>query len=96
MITDKDKVFANRGIPRNKKPLQNIIFWITEKETEIYLEWQYEKLYNQYPQKNFSGKIDEMYLKNWLSEKQWMKFRNGEREFIIQRRVNGKNIPPKV
>lgn len=104
MIADKGKIFANRGIPRNKKPLQNIIFWITEhdvepnlgKDVEYYLEWQYEKLYKRYPMKNFSGRIELDYLRKFLSEKQWMKFRNGEREFIIQRRINGKNIPPKV
>lgn len=89
------QAIANRGIARNKKPLQNIIFWIIEKETEFYLEWQYEKQYNRHPTKNFSGKIDLDYLKKWLSPNQWMKFRNGERKFIIQRRIDGNNVPKK-
>lgn len=90
-----NKAIANRGIPRNKKPLQNIIFWITEKESEFYLEWQYEKIYNRRTVKNFSGKVDIDYLKQWLSKNQWMKFRNGDRKFIIQRRIDGNNIPKK-
>ena len=31
-------------------------------------------------------------LKEYLGEKQWSKFCQGKREFIIQRRVDGKNI----
>jgi hypothetical protein len=31
-------------------------------------------------------------LKTLLGDKQWSKFRQGKREFIIQRRIDGKNI----
>jgi hypothetical protein len=93
---------STRG--QRSSPLQNILFWIIErdveshlgKDVEYQLEWQYEKVYHQSSMKNFFGRIELDYLRKYLSEKQWMKFRNGEREFIIQRRINGKNIPPKV
>lgn len=35
------------------------------------------------------------YIKELLSEKQWSKFCQGKREFIIQRRIDGNNIKKK-
>lgn len=113
----ENKYYANRGVERNKKPLQNIVYMIElsqlekvkpeklEEEKERYakykfkelgylvLNWQYEKDLNK-PRShwNWHGFITPEDLKKKLGDKQWAKFCQGKREFIIQRRVDGKNI----
>lgn len=100
----KDKRYANLGVKRNKKPLQNILYKIEliqsdnltlENRVEQYKDIGYIVLYWKYNNQknwNFHGIICPDYLKSKLSEKQWKKFCDGERNFIIQRRVDGKNI----
>lgn len=113
---DSTKYFANRGVERNKRPLQNIVYKVSisdlakSKLSEnekidkygkylfknlgyLWLDWQYEKDYNKSPNSMISfGFITPDELKSKLGEKQWAKFCQGKREFIIQRRVDGKNI----
>lgn len=108
-----DKYYANKGIERNKKPLQNIMYKI---ELSFLLgikdEEERQKMFKKYKKYHFKdlgvivlnwkyqgdstwcfhGYITPEELKNRIGEKQWVKFCRGKREFIIQRRVNGKNI----
>ncbi len=115
----EDKYFANRGVERNKKPLQNKVYFIElsqlkgvkpeelESKKEEYakykfkelgylvLNWQYEKLLNKHKSWNWHGFITPEDLKERLGDKQWAKFCQGKREFVIQRRVDGKNIKKK-
>lgn len=110
----KNKAFANRGVPRNKKPLKNIVYQIEvsqlkssliSEEKEKYAQYKYKEegyliLYWWYesknPMRNWHGFITPDELKELIGSKQWGKFVNqGKREFVIQRRENGKNIPKK-
>ncbi len=106
-IEDKDhKYFANRGVERNKNPLKNIIYKIeisqlkpdvdsTQYEQYKFKELGYICLYwsHEGDDLNFShGFITPDDLKQRIGEKQWSKFCQGKREFIIQRRIDGKNI----
>lgn len=95
---DQSKRFANRGVERNKKPLQNILYWFEDaKDGGYQFLWAYERDYNRHPNsKNWSGIITEDQIKARLTPSQWSKFRQGERHFVHQRRVNGRNIPKKV
>lgn len=112
----ENKYYANKGAERNKKPLQNKVYFIElsqlkgikkeelEVEKEKYakykfkelgylvLNWQYEKLLNKHKSWNFHGFITPEKLKEVLGDKQWAKFCNGKRTFVIQRRIDGKNI----
>ena len=45
---------------------------------------------------NMHGMITPDELKEKLGDKQWAKFCEGKRTFVIQRRVNGKNVKKKV
>lgn len=108
MTSTKSKYFANRGVARNKKPLKNLVYQITlsqlkpNEDKESYekykfkdlgylvLKWHYE---TKNPIINFHGFITPIYLKELIGEKQYAKFCQGKREFIIQRRIDGKNIP---
>jgi len=113
----KDKYYANRGVERNKTPLQNIIIIVEVKpirsdvseETRLeyekykfkdlgYITWSSgrERDYNKYQFIGWHGFITPEDLKNRLGDKQWAKFCQGKREFIIQRRIDGKNIPKKA
>jgi hypothetical protein len=47
------------------------------------------------PIKCWNGFITPAELKEKLGEKQWAKFCQGKREFIIQRRVDGRNVKKK-
>ena len=115
----EDKYYANRGVERNKKPLQNIVYMIelsdlhrskdTQEEKEkqygkykfkdlgyLVLNWQYEKDLNKTRSHwNWHGFITPEDLKKKLGDKQWAKFCQGKREFVIQRRVDGKNVKKK-
>ena len=92
------KVHANRGVERNKKPLQNVLYWLSdapaaEDGTERFvLHWAYERDYNRHPTKNFHGTVTAADMKARLTPNQWAKFRQGERVFVRQRRVDGKNV----
>lgn len=90
---------ANRGVARNKRPLQNIVYKIeTNKAGAFVLLWTYERDHNR---KNggfwyFHGTVTEEEIRLRLTPRQWSKFRQGERTFIRQRRVDGRNIPPQT
>lgn len=113
---EKKIYFSNRGVERNKRPLQNIVIvikllqlkdGISEEgiaEMEKYkfkelghidLYWEYEKIYNKYGGLNCGGLKTPEELRQMLGDKQWAKFCNGKREFVIQRRIDGKNVPKK-
>lgn len=100
----RNKRYANLNIKRNKKPLQNIHYKVELIKSDnitlinrvdqfkdlgyIMLYWRYGKM----SMWNMHGIISPDVLKSKLTEKQWKKFCEGERNFIIQRRVDGKNI----
>ncbi len=104
-----DKYFANRGLPRNKKPIRNIVYEIELSQLEK-LKPEEKIKYEQYkfkeegylilywwheakdPIKNWHGFVTPSELKERIGEKQWGKFCSGKRTFILQRRVDGKNI----
>lgn len=109
----KSKEFANKGVKRNKTPLQNIVIIVHVgkvkeeacpdmlKALEVYkfkdighLTWSsdYEKDYDGVSCRFYHGFITPEELKEKLGVKQWMKFCNGKRKFIIQRRINHNNI----
>ena len=103
-----NKVVANFGVARNKKPLQNIVLkveiiptegWSDEKLEQykpylfkdlgyISLCWQYERDLHKSGWM-ISGRITAEKLKEKIGEKQWGKFCQGKREFVIQRRIDG-------
>lgn len=59
-------------------------------EGYLIFHWWYEE---KNPIKHWAGFITPEKLKEKLGEKQWSKFcGEGKREFVIQRRINGKNI----
>lgn len=91
------KVAANRGVPRNKKPLQNKVYRFEERVIEgkvtYFLLWGYERDINQGQSWNFHGSVTSEEIRERLSDKQWSKFRQGTRDFIIQRRVDKHNVP---
>jgi hypothetical protein len=111
------KVHANKGVERNKKPLQNIVYKvevsqlkpsIDESKIEEYskykfkdegylvLSWEYQKNYNKNNKSmKWHGFITPEDLKNLIGDKQWSKFCSGKREFIEQRRIDGKNVSKK-
>lgn len=112
----ENKYFANRGVERNKTPLQNIIIKVEVKfmrkdlsEEDLlkyekykfkelgYIQWSsgLERDYNKHQLIGWHGFITPEDLKNKLGKTQWSKFCQGKREFIIQRRVDGKNISKK-
>lgn len=96
----KNKIYANKGVKRNKKPLQNIVYRITDRSGDLaptfnlyQLHWQYEKRLNIKPNVwNYHGEVSLDKIKEILEEKQYSKFRQGKRIFTIQRRIDGKNI----
>lgn len=115
---DSTKHFANRGLPRNKKPLKNIVYTvkvipasdlktkqpITQQDLErlsrykfkelgyIVLQWNRQE---KRPIKFGHGFITPAELKEKIGLTQWAKFCQGKREFIIQRRVDGRNVKKK-
>lgn len=100
------KNHANRGVKRNKKPLQNIVFTVEVKplknpdDADKYAEYKFKDLgylvlYWKYQRENvtyYHGFVTPEHLKDRLGEKQWSKFCQGKREFIIQRRVDSGNV----
>lgn len=102
-----EKKFANKGVPRNKKPLKNIVYEIElsqlkkiddktkyeqykfKDEGYLVLHWWYEE---KRPIKNWHGFITVDELKEKIGAKQYSEFCQGKRTFVIQRRVEGKNI----
>jgi len=107
----KDKYYANKGVARNKKPLRNIVYEIelsqlksdTDKtQYEKYkfkelgylvLHWWHEEKNST---KNWHGFVTPDYLKELLGAKQYAKFCQGKRNFIIQRRIDGNNITKNI
>lgn len=90
-----NKHAANMGVERNKKPLQNVLYWFTDVSggEQFVLHWAYERDYNKSNIKSFHGTVTLDEVKTRLTPNQWAKFRQGERAFVKQRRVDGKNIP---
>lgn len=89
---EKNKYFANKGLKRNKKPLKNIIYKFESplyNEAIYYCYWKYQSINMIWISK---GVMTEDEIKEIIGEKQWSKFCQGKREFIIQRRINNKNI----
>lgn len=102
------KKYANKGVKRNKKPLQNLIYKVTFSTAEfplrnqefleqckykdegyMILSWCYQKEKLWF----WHGLITKERLIKLIGEKQWAKFcGEGKREFIIQRREDGKNL----
>ena len=105
------KIFANKGVERNKTPLKNIILIVeisqlkniaSEEEKAKYEKYKFKDLGYLVLKSGFdksnmcwNGFITPEDLKLKLDEKQWSKFCQGKREFIIQRRVDGKNTKKK-
>lgn len=103
----KNKIYANKGVKRNKKPLRNIVYQISVKDKlkdDTNLE-NYEKFkhkdegylilewcYEGDSINNWYGFITPDAFKELIGSKQWSKFCQGKRIFINQRRVNGNNI----
>jgi hypothetical protein len=98
-----NKFYANKGVKRNKKPLQNIVYKVKLVDKNLFdnyqdcifkesylieLKWKYERE----SLFNFHGIIHPNLLKEKLTQKQWNKFCQGETTFIIQRRINKNNI----
>jgi hypothetical protein len=97
---DPGKVAANRGVPRNKKPLQNICYRFEERKdgdaTVYTMLWQYQRDLNKRGSWNFHGRVTEAEIMARIGPRGWQKFRgNKQREFIIQRREDGRNVPKK-
>jgi len=102
----KEKYFANRGVNRTKSPIANIkykIVVLVKLKDKINIE-DYEKykfkdlgylvlLWNKSNSEIWSwhGFITIDDLKKRIGVKQYSKFCQGKREFIIQRRIDGKN-----
>jgi hypothetical protein len=102
----KQKYFANKDVMRHKSPIANIQYKVEIIETlkddvdlEKYEKYKFKDLgylvllwnkgkHNVWRAHGFIT-IDE--LKERIGEKQYSKFCQGKREFIIQRRINGKN-----
>jgi len=57
----------------------------------LILSWGYEGRDMNY----WHGLITPEELKTLIGDEQWRKFCNGKRQFIVQRRIDGKNIPVK-
>jgi hypothetical protein len=103
---NKGKIIANRGIKRNKKPLKNMVYKVEisqlkpDTPIEEYTQYKFKDegylvLYWNYQNAgywNWHGFIEPDKLKELLGVKQWQKFTQGKREFIIQRRIDGNNI----
>jgi hypothetical protein len=107
--TEEQTKYANKGVPRNKRPLSNMCYSVEicalreDADLEKYekykfkdlgylrLTWWYETSFR--PLKFSHGFIEPDKMKTLIGEKQWGKFCQGKREFIIQRRVDGKNVP---
>ena len=111
---DKGKIYANKGVARNKKPLQNIVIVVelnalkeNVKDKASFDKYKFkdlgyitcfsglEKDYNRDIGISWLGFLTPDELKLRLGDKQWTKFCNGKRKFIIQRRVDGKNVKKK-
>lgn len=88
------KIVANRGVPRNKTPLQNIVYHFYEMRGGGFsMSWVHERDYNRGCSMYFHGAVTEEEIRKRLTPNQWSKFRQGERHFIRQRRIDGRNIP---
>ena len=91
------KIHANRGVERNKKPLQNILYKIENRtvndELKHILYWAYVKDFHRHEIWFLHDYVESEGIRARLSAKQWCKFCRGDRNFVIQRRVNGRNVP---
>ena len=102
------KIVANKGVERNKRPLPNLVYKVDfippynapdmekykfKDEGYILLHYTDEsELRERKALWRRHGYITPEDLKKKFGEKQWAKFCQGKRQFIIQRRINGKNI----
>lgn len=81
---------ANKGIKRNKKPLRNIEVKIVKREDGLYHMFERIQGTKAYGLCFATYTFDE--IKEKLTPNQWCKFQQGQKEFVIQRRVNKHNI----
>lgn len=100
------KVYKNKGVKRNKKPLKNIIYKVEviqlkdPTDYERYEQYKFKDegylvLSYQYQNDRTTsshGFITVEYLRELIGEKQYSKFCQGKREFIMQRRIDGANL----
>ncbi len=105
---DTETYYANKGVPRNKRPLKNLRYLIQISQLRadidktgweqykfkdlgyLVLSWGYENGIGLF----WHGPITPDKVKELIGVKQWAKFcGEGKRDFIIQRRIDGKNIP---
>ena len=87
------KVHANRGVARNKKPLQNIVYrFELGRSGGFHMLWGHERSLNRGGSWNFHGAVTEEQIRDRLTAGQWSRFRQGVRTFVRQRRVDGRNI----
>lgn len=84
---------ANRGVARNKRPLQNILYKFEPYVDRFVMLWSHERDFNRDGTWNHHGTVTEDDIKSRLTPNQWSKFRQGVRQFVKQRRVDGRNIP---
>lgn len=94
---------ANYGVRRNKKPLKNICLKVDLVSPHLFpnplpREERYKGLvpilYVKAQGREIWGHMGVTPIstfKDMISEKQWRKFTQGDREFIIQRRENKRN-----
>jgi len=108
MKNEKSIFYAKRGVKRNKTPLKNIVYDVLvsqlkpNMDASLYEKYKYKDegylvLYWHYETKEpidyfLHGFITPDDLKKRIGLKKWKKFGEGKRTFIIQRRINNKNI----
>ena len=102
------KILANKRVKRNKKPLRNYVYKVELSKLKegvipenyrqyLFKEMGYVVLYWKYQggdaSFNFHGFITPENLRRHIGDEQYRKFcGEGKREFIVQRRFDGKNI----
>lgn len=102
---DIGKIIANKGVKRNKKPLKNKVYKFEicnlkqNTDLELYEKYKFKNLgyismYWGYEGDEFlywHGFVTAQQVKDRIGEKQYSKFCQGKRDFIIQRRINKNN-----
>lgn len=105
---DIGKIFANAGVERNKSPLRNKIYTVdvlplkSNVNPEQYEQYKFKDQGYLVLNWAYEGKNQPTYIHGFITpeelrlrigEKQYSKFCQGKRTFIIQRRENGRNVP---
>ena len=79
---------------KNPEDIENYQKYMFKDLGYLYLLWRYDTK-SQLDILNIHGLVTPDELKQRIGEKQWSKLCQGKREFTIQRRIDGKNIPKK-